>query len=65
MLRNYFLPAAFLLVAVQSMAQAPSGVPYGQPEPLELDLFNIIVFIVLPLVLIAVYIGFKRKNRKK
>lgn len=65
MLRKYFFPAAFVLAALQSVAQAPSGVPYGQPEPLELNLFNIIVFIVLPLVLIVIYIGFKRKKRKK
>ncbi|MCK3684972.1 hypothetical protein [Maribellus sp. YY47] len=65
MLRNYFLLTAFLLVAIQSMAQAPSGVPYGQPEPLEFDLVNIIVFIIVPALIILLYIGFKRKNRKK
>ncbi len=49
-----------------SFAQAPSGVPYGQPDELELDLTNIIVFIVLPLLLIAFFIWFRiSKKRKK
>jgi len=65
MLRKYFFLAVFLIVAIQSMAQAPRGVPYGQPEPLKFDLVNVIVFIVVPILIIFLYFWFKRKNRKR
>ena len=65
MLRKYFFLAVLQIFAIQSMAQAPSGVPYGQPEPLEFDLVNVIVFIVVPVLIIFLYIWFKRKNRKR
>lgn len=58
----------FILLRIQSGAQAPEFVPYGEPEPLELTLTNIIVFIVIPVLIIFGYFLYRRKrndNRKK
>lgn len=53
-----------LLVTAVVMAQVPSGIPSGTPEPLELTLTNIIVFIVLPVIIVILYIYWRRKKRK-
>ena len=53
-----------LFVSAMVMAQAPSGIPSGQPEPLELNLTNIIVFIVLPVIILILYIYWRRNKRK-
>lgn len=53
-----------LFVTALAMAQAPSGIPTGKADPLELTLTNIIVFIVLPVVIVILYIYWRRKKRK-
>ncbi len=53
-----------LFVTAVAMAQVPSGIPSGTPEPLELTLTNIIVFIVLPVIIVILYIYWRRKKRK-
>lgn len=52
-----------LLFFFSTYAQAPSGVPYGDPEPVEWDLFNIILLIAIPVIILIFY--FKRKRNKK
>jgi len=60
-----------LIVAFFSMiagkAQAPGNVPYGEPKQLELTPFNIVVFIVVPVLLFIalILIRRKKKNDKK
>jgi len=53
-----------LFVTALAIAQAPSGVPYGKSEPLELNPANIIVFIVLPVLVVILYIYWRRNRRK-
>jgi len=50
---------------LQSQAQAPGGVPYGEPEPVEFDLFNTIILIVLPILLIIFYFWYRTRKKKK
>ncbi len=52
-----------LFISALAIAQAPSGVPYGKSEPLELNLANIIIFIVLPVLVVILYIYWRRKKR--
>ncbi|QIA08500.1 adenylosuccinate synthetase [Draconibacterium halophilum] len=53
-----------LFVVTLAIAQAPSGIPTGKAEPLEMNLPNIIFFIVLPILLLIFYIIWRRKRRK-
>lgn len=46
-------------------AQAPSGVPYGNPEPVEFTPGNIIIFVVIPLVIVFLYLQYRKKQREK
>jgi len=64
MLRKQTILLFFLVLWTFVKAQAPDIIPYGEPEPLEFTLTNIIVFIVIPVLIIIAYI-FYRKNRKK
>ncbi len=41
-----------MILWLPSPAQAPGGVPYGEPKPVEFDLFNTIILIVVPVLLI-------------
>jgi heme/copper-type cytochrome/quinol oxidase subunit 2 len=65
MTRKIFLPVSFVILWIHSYSQAPGHVPYGEPEPVEFDLFNIILLIVTPVILIIIYILFQRKKNKK
>ncbi len=53
-----------LFVSLMTRAQAPSGIPTGKAEPLELNLVNIIFFIVIPVLIIILYIVRRRNKRK-
>ena len=53
------------IISFLSEAQAPGGVPYGQPEPVEFDLFNTIILIVLPILLIIFYFWYRTRKKKK
>ena len=52
-------------LSLLAKAQAPGGIPYGDPEAIEFNLFNTIFFIVLPLLLIFFYIWYRKKKRKR
>ncbi len=64
MLKRAGIFLLLLFVSVLAKAQAPSGIPTGKPEPFELNLANIIVFIVLPVLIVILYIYWRRKKRK-
>nr|WP_320000525.1 hypothetical protein [uncultured Draconibacterium sp.] len=64
MIKKASIFTLLLFVTALAMAQAPSGIPTGKPDPLELNLTNIIVYIVLPVVIVALYIYWRRKKRK-
>ena len=52
-----------IMTTFSTFAQAPGGVPYGNPEPVEWDLFNVILLIIIPVVILLIY--FLRKRNKK
>lgn len=57
----------FILLLIFStllFAQAPGGVPYGDPEPVEWDLFNVILLIGIPVLILVVYF-WRKRNKKK
>jgi len=59
--KSYLFVLTFL-ISVITFAQAPGGVPYGEPEPVHWDLASIILLIVIPVAILFVY--FKRKKKK-
>ena len=61
------LPISWILILFWStvQAQAPSGIPYGEADPLEFNLANIIFFIVIPVLLIVVYFLNRKKQKRK
>ncbi len=62
--KRYGTFVLLLFVVLHSIAQAPSGIPYGKPEPLELNLTNIIFFFVIPILMIIFYIVRRRNKRE-
>ncbi len=54
-----------LLAGVNAMAQTPDMYPPPVPEPIEPTLFNIILYLVLPVLMIAYYFYYRRKKRKE
>jgi len=65
MIRKSGISILMLFISFLSEAQAPGGVPYGQPEPVEFDLFNTIILIVLPILLIIFYFWYRARKKKK
>ncbi len=64
MIKKVLLTINFLILFLYIFSQAPGHVPYGKPEPVDFDLFNIILLIVLPVLLIIIYIFQRKKNRR-
>jgi hypothetical protein len=64
MLRKSGIFILMLFFSVLSIAQAPGGVPYGEPEPVEWDLFNVILLIVIPVLVLLVYLWRRHKHKK-
>lgn len=54
-----------ILFLGKSYAQTPSNYPAPIPEPVKLDLINIIVYIILPVIIVVAYILIRRSVRKK
>ena len=55
----------FLLIGMVIFAQAPDFYPPTVPEKIEINIFNIILYIVLPIGLVAVYFWYQRSQKKK
>lgn len=65
-MKRKFLTSLFLLFAmVAAMAQTPDMYPPPVPEPVDLTLFNIILYFVIPVAMIVFYIYYRRSKRKK
>ena len=47
------------------IVQIPQNYPDVTPEPLEINVFNVLFYIVAPLLLIVVYVLIIRHMRKK
>ncbi|HKJ78615.1 MAG TPA: hypothetical protein VKA10_03725 [Prolixibacteraceae bacterium] len=56
---------ALFLSILQSMAQTPDMYPPPEPEPVDFSLFNIILYIVLPVILIVAYFLYRKSVKKK
>lgn len=57
----------FLLVLQLSFlanAQAPGGIPYGEPKAVQFNLTNIIFLIVIPLLLLLFYFWYRNRKKK-
>ncbi len=58
----------FLLAGMVALAQHPDQYPPPVPETIDINLFNIILYIVLPLTLVVAffwYRNYQKKNRHK
>ncbi len=65
MLRKTTLLFYFMLIWNIMRAQAPDIIPYGESEPIEFTLTNIIVYIILPVLIVIGYLYSRKKQRKK
>ncbi len=67
MKRNSLISLFLLLLttAFGAFAQTPEMGPHPVPEPVEPSLFNIILYIVIPVSLGIFYIYYRKKKRGK
>lgn len=59
------LSLLFFFFAFQLNAQTPDHYPPVEPEPIDFSLFNIILYILLPLLLIGGYLLYRRSLKKR
>jgi hypothetical protein len=64
MYKNIVLLIVLILAVLYSGAQQPEFIP-RQSEPIEFTPFNIILYIVLPVLLIAVFFWYRKSKSKK
>ena len=58
------LSLLFFFFVLQLNAQTPEHYPPVKPEPVDFSLFNIILYILLPLLLIGAYLLYRRSRKK-
>lgn len=64
MLKKTILHITFIFSSIIAGAQIPDLIPSGETEPLELTLFNIILYIVIPIAMLLFYIWYRKSKRK-
>lgn len=62
--RKLFIALLMILAGVDALAQTPDMYPPPVPEPIEPTLFNIILYLILPALMIIFYFYYRRKKRK-
>lgn len=65
MYRKFIYIIFFIFFWAQLHAQSPDMYPPTVPEPVDINLFNIVLYIVLPVTVIAVYFWYRKSKRKK
>ena len=56
----------FTFLSLQNVvAQGPTSIPTGEPEPVPITLPNILIFFVAPVLLFIFYIWWLKKKRKE
>ncbi len=64
MYRKIIFSIAVLLFSLVSFAQSPDLYPPTVPEAVDVNLFNIILYIVLPIALVAAFFWYQRSQKK-
>ena len=61
------LSVIFFMVLVWQLAwaQAPGVIPYSESEPIEFTPFNIILYIVSPVLIFVIYFIYRNNQKKK
>jgi hypothetical protein len=63
------LKVTTLLILVMShlfvAAQSPDMYPPPVPKPVDIDIFNIILYIVLPILIVVAYFAYKNWQKKQ
>ncbi len=65
MFRKIIYGISGLLLSVISYAQSPDMYPPPVPERIDINLFNLILYILLPIGLIIAYLWYQKSQRKK
>ena len=65
MARKILFLISIISFSLVLFAQAPTGIPRGEQEAVDFDLFNIILLIVLPVLLIIFYFWYRSRKNKK
>lgn len=65
MIKKILITINFLVLWASVYSQGPTTLPGANPDPVEFNLLNIILFIVIPVLMIIFYIVYQRNKRKK
>lgn len=65
MYRKIFYSILWLFSVMSAFAQSPDMYPPTVPETVDVNLFNIILYIVLPIGLVAAFFWYQRSQKKK
>jgi heme/copper-type cytochrome/quinol oxidase subunit 2 len=67
MMRLKFTALLIFLITAQILVsgQSPDMYPPPVPQPVEVDTFNIILYIVLPVLIVVAYFSYKNWQKKQ
>lgn len=64
MIRIFTITSFMIAFMRNAHAQTPQHYPAPDPEPVEINLFNILVYIGIPVLIILLYILTRRRSSK-
>jgi heme/copper-type cytochrome/quinol oxidase subunit 2 len=56
--------AMMVFSAARCFAQIPQNYPDAETKPLEINLYNILLYVVAPVIIIIAYFMIRRRSRK-
>jgi Zn-dependent protease len=55
----------FLMAHIIVAAQSPDMYPPPVPKPVDIDIFNIVLYIILPILIVVAYFAYKNWQKKQ
>lgn len=65
MYQKIIFTISILIMCIVASAQTPDHYPPPVPQPVEVNLFSIILYVVLPIGLVVAYYFYQRTQKKK
>lgn len=65
MFRKLLSGFLLMILVATAYAQAPDHYPPTVPQPVDITLFNLILYIVLPIGLVVAFFWYQRSQKKK
>jgi len=65
MIKKILASLAGIILMIISYAQTPDMYPPPNPEPIEKTTFNIVLYVVLPIIMVVGYLLYRKSVKKR